>query len=146
MSKLYDYILFSKSLLLDTEIQQDANSISRLNVKWNDIQQHLSNDAIAVEFISTREDGEYNTYHALVIDKNSSSPRMITLYSESKLEEITKTEIRNIRDIVGELIWKPILAQYATVKVIYFSPDGILHTLPILGILLSQDIPRLSGR
>ena len=132
LSKLYDYILFSKSLLLDTEIQQEANSISRLNVKWNEIQQHLSNDAIAVEFISTREDeGEYNTYHALVIDKNSSSPRMITLYSESILEEIKKTETRNIHDIVGELIWKPILAQYTTVKDIYFSPDGILHMLPI---------------
>lgn len=132
LSKLYDYLLFSKSLLLDTEIQQETNSISRLNVKWNEIQQHLSNDAIAVEFISTREDeGEYNTYHALVIDKNSSSPRMITLYSESILEEIKKTETRNIHDIVGELIWKPILAQYTTVKDIYFSPDGILHMLPI---------------
>ena len=132
LSKLYDYILFSKSLLLDTEIQQDANSISRLNVKWNDIQQHLSNDAIAIEFISTmEEEGDYNTYHALIIDKNSSSPRMITLYNESKLEEIKKTETRDIRNIVGELIWKPILAQYATVKDIYFSPDGILHMLPI---------------
>jgi len=132
LSKLYDFILFSKSLLLDTEIRQDTNSISRLDVKWNDIQQHLSNVAIAVEFISTMEgEGEYNTYHALVIDKNSSSPRMITLYSESKLEEIMKTETRNIRDIVGELIWKPILAQYTTVKDIYFSPDGILHMLPI---------------
>ena len=132
LSKLYDYILFSKSLLLDTEIKQDANSVSRLNVRWNDIQQHLSNDAIAVEFISTMEDeGEYNTYHALIIDKNSSSPRMITLYSESNLEEIKKTDTRTIRDIVGELIWKPILAQYTTVKDIYFSPDGILHMLPI---------------
>ena len=132
LSKLYDYILFSKSLLLDTEIQKDTNSMSRLNVKWNDIQQHLSNNAIAIEFISTMEDeGEYNTYHALVIDKKSSSPRMITLYSESKLEEIKKTETRDMRDIVGELIWKPILAQYTTVKDIYFSPDGILHMLPI---------------
>lgn len=132
LSKLYDYILFSKSLLLDSEIQQNANIISRLNIKWNDIQQHLSNDAIAIEFISTKEDeGNYNTYHALVIDKNSSNPRMITLYSESKLEEIKRTETRDIRDIVGELIWKPILVQYATVKDIYFSPDGILHMLPI---------------
>ena len=130
LSKLYDYILFSKSLLLDTEIKQGAKSISRLNVKWNDIQQHLTNDAIAVEFISTIEDNrDYSTYHALIIDKNSSSPRMITLYSESKLKEIEKT--RDISDIVGELIWKPILAQYTTVKDIYFSPDGILHMLPI---------------
>jgi CHAT domain-containing protein len=56
---------------------------------------------------------------------------MITLYSESQLEELKKTETRDVREIVGELIWKPILAQYATVKDIYFSPDGILHMLPI---------------
>jgi len=132
LSKLYDYILFSKSLLLDTEILQDANNISRLNINWKDIQQQLSHDAIAIEFISTMEDNEnYNTYHALVIDKKISSPKMITLYSESKLEEIKKTEARNISDIVGELIWKPILAQYSRVKDIYFSSDGILHMLPI---------------
>ena len=132
LSKLYDYILFSKSLLLDTEILQETNNVSQLNIKWNDIQQKLSDDAIAIEFISTlEEEGNYNTYHALVIDKMSPSPRMITLYSESKLEEIKKTDMRNIRDIVGELIWKPILAQYASVKDIYFSPDGILHMLPI---------------
>lgn len=132
LSKLYDYILFSKSLLLDTEILQGANNISRLNINWKDIQQQLSDDAIAIEFISTMEDNEhYNTYHALVIDKKISSPRMITLYSESKLEEIKKTEARNISDIVGELIWKPILAQYSKIKDIYFSPDGILHILPI---------------
>ena len=132
LSKLYDYILFSKSLLLDTEIFQGANNISRLNINWKDIQQQLSDDAIAIEFISTMEDNEhYNTYHALVIDKKISSPRMITLYSESDLEEIKKNEARNISDIVGELIWKPILAQYCRVKDIYFSPDGILHILPI---------------
>ena len=132
LSKLYDYTLFSKSLLLDSEIQQRTKNISRLNIKWQDIQKHLSNNAIAIEFISTIEDeGGYNTYHALVIDKESPSPKMITLYSESRLEEIKKTEARNIRDIVGELIWKPILAQYATVRDIYFSPDGILYMLPI---------------
>ena len=132
LSKLYDYTLFSKSLLLDADIQQGTNSASRLNIKWNDIRQRLSNDAIAIEFISTTEDEEdYRTYHALVVDKESTSPRMITLYSESKLEEIKKTDTRNIRDIVGELIWKPILAQYNTVKDIYFSPDGVLHMLPI---------------
>lgn len=132
LSKLYDYILFSKSLLLDTEIFQGANNISRLNINWKDIQQQLSDDAIAIEFISTMEDnGHYNTYHALIIDKKISSPRMITLYSESKLEEIKKTEARNISDIVGELIWKPILVQCPRVKDIYFSPDGILHMIPI---------------
>lgn len=39
--------------------------------------------------------------------------------------------MRHIVDIVCELVWKPILTQYASVKEIYFSPDGILHMLPI---------------
>ena len=132
LSKLYNYILFSKSFLLDAEIDSDRDELIRVKYNWRDVKQHLSIDAIAIEFISTMEDeGNYNTYHALIIDKNTPSPRMITLYSESKLEEIKKIDKRDIRDIVGELIWKPILAQYVTVKDIYFSADGILHMLPI---------------
>ena len=129
VSKLYDYVLFSKSLLLESEIQEDAN---RLNITWKDIQQQMSDNDIAIEFITTFEnDRNYNTYHALVIDKNCPSPRMITLYSETKLEEIKKATTRKIRNIVGELIWNPIIAQYGTAKNIYFSPDIILHVLPI---------------
>ena len=129
LSKLYDYVLFSKSLLLDADIQKDAN---RMKTTWKDIQQQMSDKDIAIEFISTiEEDGTYNTYHALVLDKSNPSPRMITLYSETELEKIKKTTTRNISDIVGELIWKPILAQYSKTKNIYFSPDGILHILPI---------------
>lgn len=128
-SKLYNYVLFSKSLLLDTDIQRDAN---RMKITWKDIQQQMSDEDIAIEFISTiEENGNYNTYHALVLDKNNPCPRMITLYSETELEKIKKATTRNISDIVGELIWKPILAQYNNAKNIYFSPDGILHILPI---------------
>lgn len=132
LTKLYDYILFAKNILLDSDTRQKNNNFSRLNIKWKDIQQQLSNDAIAIEFMSTKEDErDYNTYHALIIDKKTFCPKMITLFSESQLEEIKKKDARNISDIVGELIWKPILDQYVTVKDIYFSPDGILHMLPI---------------
>ena len=66
LSKLYDYVLFSKNLLLDTEIQQDGDGSERIKITWEDIQQHLSEDDIAIEFISTVEDvGVYHTYHAL---------------------------------------------------------------------------------
>ncbi len=132
MQKFYDYILFSKSLLLDSEIQQDIDGNARLKIKWKDIQLQLSDNDLAIEFISTIEDeGSNNSYHALVIDKKSPCPQMITLFSESKLEEMRKTETCNIPNLVGELIWNPILAQYSSVKNIYFSLDGILHMLPI---------------
>ena len=83
LSKLFNYVLFSKSLLLDTDIQNEDN---RMNITWKDIQQQMSDEDIAIEFISTKEeDGNYDIYHALVIDKNNPSPRMITLYKETEL-------------------------------------------------------------
>lgn len=132
ISKLYDYILFSKNLLLSSDIQKNNGDDTQLMIKWKDIQKSLSNDDIAIEFIRTNEDNkEYNTYHALVIDKNSDSPQMITLFSESELEKKKKTDTRDISVIVGESIWQPILAHYGSVKNIYFSADGALHLLPI---------------
>ena len=130
--KLYDYILFSKNLLLNADIQKSTDGNTQMKIEWKDIQKSLSNDDIAIEFIRTNEDNkEYNTYHALVIDKNSDSPQMITLFSESELEKKKKTDTRDISVIVGESIWQPILAHYGSVKNIYFSADGALHLLPI---------------
>lgn len=132
LSKLYDYVLFSKCLLLDTEMISNREEKSRLSITWRDIQKKLSNLDIAIEFISTTEEKEgYNTYHALIIDKDCNSPKMITLISETELEKKKETDSRHVQDIVGELLWKPIIDGYSEVKNIYFSPDGILHILPI---------------
>ena len=130
LSKLYDYVLFSKNLLLDTE---NKDNTGKLKITWKDIQKKMADDDIAIEFISTIEEStNYSTYHALVIDKKNIHPNMITLYSESKLfEEIKRKNTSKVTDIVGELIWKPILDHYKGVRNIYFSPDGILHMLPI---------------
>lgn len=132
LAKLYDYLLFSKNILLYADIQKNIDDNIQLKIGWKDIQNSLSNDDIAIEFIRIAEEkSKYNTYYALVIDKKSDSPRMITLYSESELEKIKKADTLDISNIVGKLIWQPILAQYDSVKNIYFSADGVLHILPI---------------
>ena len=130
-SKLYNYILFSKSLLLDTEVSDGNLLLQRMNIGWKDIQKMLSGQDIAIEIFTTIEDSLHSTYHAMIIDKKSKFPNMITLYNESKLQELKKKSTKSIMDIVGELIWKPILSQYSNVENIYFSPDGILYWLPI---------------
>lgn len=131
LSKLYNYTLFSKILLLDSDIHNKDKELSRLSINWKDIQRKLSNHDIAIEFISTRSDSTNNTYHALIIDRTCKSPKMITLYNDSDLELIKRTSTQNIIDIVGNLIWKPILQQYKDINGFYFSPDGILNILPI---------------
>ena len=131
LSKLYNFTLFSKSLLLDSELCYDDKELSRLSINWKDIQQRLSNHDIAIEFISTGSDSIYHTYHALIIDRACKSPNMINLYNEFDLELIRKTSTQSIIDIVGNLIWKPILDQYEDINGIFFSPDGIINILPI---------------
>lgn len=131
ISKLYNYILFSKSLLLDSELRNEDKELSRLSITWKDIQQKLSDCDIAIEFIFTGSDSIYHTCHALIIDKTCKSPNMVTLYNESDLEFIKKTSSQRIIDIVGNLIWKPIIDQYKDIDGIYFSPDGIMNILPI---------------
>lgn len=130
-SKLYNYTLFSKNILLDSENSNNIITNSRIAINWKDIQKILSDQDIAIEFISTAEDSLYNTYHALVIDKACNYPNMITLYHETDFVRIKQSSTKLVLDIVGDLIWKPILSQYPQIKNIYFSPEGILHKLPI---------------
>ena len=132
-SKLYNYILFSKCLLLDTDNTNDEKTYIKMNINWRDIQTVLSNKDIAIEFITTQEDSINRTYHALIIDNNCEYPNMITLFNdfEFELERIKWKDIKTDLEILGDLIWKPILNQYINVENIFFSPDGMLHIKPI---------------
>ena len=130
ISKLLNYSLFSKSLILDSEIVNEEKH-KRLVVIWKDIQEKLSNKDIAIEFITTRNDLYEKNYHALVIDKTCEYPQIISLFSETDLKELKQKESLSDLEVLGNLIWKPILNQYDRVENIYFSPDGMLYKYPI---------------
>lgn len=124
LSKLYDYVLFSKSFMLYTGISQNSDYLSRLNNTWKDIQIVLSEDDIAIEFIATtQEEHEGFTYNALVVDKHCQNPQMIELYSDFNTEMNINT--------LGEKVWAPILNKYKNARNIYFSADYFFHTFPI---------------
>lgn len=131
LSKFYDYTLFSKSLLLESEIRDDNLLKSRLFVKWQDIQRNLSKEDVAIEFITMPEDSVHDTYYALVIDNVCNSPSIFKLYKEADLNKIKEESNKPIIDVLGDLIWNPIIKKYKTIKNIYFSPEGILNILPI---------------
>ena len=120
LSELYNFVLFSKRLLLDTEINID----DYYSYTWKDIQRILSKDELAIEFITTNREGHKgNIYNALIIDKNCYSPQLITLNYDENLFNGTS--------YIGDIIWNPILSKYKNRKNIYFSPDGIIHVFPI---------------
>lgn len=133
LSKLYDYVLFSKSLLIDSDLFNDELS-ARLNITWKDVQKKLTDTDIAIEFIATIEERtdtiQYGVYHALVIDKECQYPQMITLLHEKELGTRPET--------IGDLIWEPILIKYPKIKNIYFSADGVWNALPIENLLMTK--------
>ena len=129
-SKLLNFTLFSKSLLLDSESSDKQTSQNRMSIKWRDIQKHLSDNDIAIEFVSIVDSSYYSKYFALVIDKTCDYPNLIALFKDSDFEKEIQNREKFVIDVVGDLVWKPILRQYAP-KTIFFSPDGILHRIPI---------------
>lgn len=133
LSKLYDYVLFSKGLLIDSDLFNDEFS-ARLSITWKDVQKKLTDTDIAIEFIATIEERtdtiQYGVYHALVIDKECQYPQMITLLHEKELGTRPET--------IGDLIWEPILTKYSKIKNIYFSADGVWNALPIENLLMTK--------
>lgn len=131
LSRLMNYIIFQKGLLLDSERKNNNHKKDLYRVNWEDIQKKLKDEDIVIEFFAIPEDSIHNTYYALVIDKYCTYPNMITLFHESDYEKIKENSTKTILDIVGNLIWKPIIDRYTKIENIYFSPEGVVHYLPI---------------
>lgn len=123
-SNLYDNVLFSKSLLLDSDIEDKYRS-NRMNVKWTDIQKNLGCEDVAVEFINAMDSSKNTVYYALIVDKLCQTPQLVPLFSDAKLDSVF-AHAKNPRDL-GDFIWKPIISRYKEKKNIFFSPDGVLH-------------------
>ena len=126
-SKLYNYLLFSKSLLLESEMYKD---VAKMMIGWQDIQQHLTDNDIAIEIFFTVVDSISNKCQALIIDKNCKAPCLITLFDYDEYKKMMRESEQSTIDIVGNLVWIPILKRYSP-KNIYFCPDGFLRKVPI---------------
>lgn len=130
-SKLFNYSLFSKSLLLDSDNSDRMMALWRMDIKWKNIQEKLSNKDIAIEFITAKEFSEDKVYYALVIDNFCEFPNLIALFKESDFKQMKQISQQTDMDILGAFIWKKILNQYNDIENIYFATDDILHTTPI---------------
>lgn len=149
LSKLYNYLIYSKSLLLESDMHKD---LVQKRVRWQDIQQHLADNDIAIEFFFTYTDSIYSGLQALIIDKKCEAPRLINLFSYSDYKGLMTTRAKSALNTVGNLVWREILKHYSPNN-IYFCPDGLLHMVPIehsdvdgIGVMIDHyNIFRLSS-
>ncbi len=100
---------------------------SVINMDWKQVQEHLSEREIAIEFmLTTGEDGE-KLYLANIL-KSSGQPHSIVLCKEKELLSIV--DLYSTPQ-VHNLIWGPLKEEMKDIQTIYFSPTGLIHKIAI---------------
>lgn len=139
-----------KELVKASQIFSDFEKIQ--NIKWQNVQQKLNPNEVAIEFIHfkyyDKEWTDKTYYCALIIKANSKHPEMIKLFEEKELETIIGkfggNNFSYINRIYGKnsknnnelykLIWKPMEGSLSGIKTIYISPSGLLHKVSFAAI------------
>ena len=117
-----------------------------MKLKWNDIQNHLHSEDVAIEFLSFPVNNDSIVYTALLLRKGSESPKMITLFEEKQLTGFPDSLHYQSKEMT-DLVWKPLQAEFEGIKNIYFSPSGALYNIGIeyLPGMENYNIYRLSS-
>ena len=116
------------SLIVRCKAYDDITKSMKL--KWQDIQESLSTQDVAIEFVSFPIENDSVMYVALTLRKDDKSPKLITLFEENQLKIISDTLCYNSNDMTL-LVWGPLLPELRGVKNIYFSPSGALYNIGI---------------
>lgn len=156
----YDHLLKLRELLpsLDKNDAKSANSeieridkrltqkfssyvsfASSFNLTWNNVQEHLNDGDIAIEFYNIPEatwhkdgknvDGKYR-YCAITLRKRYKNPHIIPLFTENRLQSIEQEDLYET-DSIYNLVWKPLEKELKGVYNIYFAASGELHKIGI---------------
>ena len=146
---LYNVALFSKSLLLQYSSRQNAN----VAPTWQDLYKRLELNECAIEFVCYEKEGR-QMIGALVLKKASGKimkdlPVFVriaavddilgfTLTGGSSVRSAMSKDNNNLKNLLytdndlRQMIWTPELASLLiSCDNVYFSPDGIFHTLAI---------------
>lgn len=157
---MYDHLLQLRSLLpslaqdeygsiideietIDKYLTRKYSSYSNFaisnGVTWDKVRDHLSEDDIAIEFYNIlkatwHKDGKgfngENQYCAVIIKREYEHPRIMPLFTESRLNSIPREDFYE-SDSLYNLIWKPLEDELKGIHNIYFAADRDLHKIGI---------------
>ena len=101
-----------------------------MKLKWQDIQKCLSSSDVAIEFLSFPIENDSVMYAALTLRKDDRSPKLVPLFEEKQLKNISDSLCYQSKDMT-QLVWEPLFQELQGVKNIYFSPSGALYNIGI---------------
>ena len=101
-----------------------------LRVTWQNIQNHLQPEDVAIEFLDFPIGTDSVLYVALTLRKDYETPKMTVLFEEKQLKQIPDTLYFQCKEM-SNLVWGPLLPELQGINNVYFSPSGVLHTIGI---------------
>lgn len=104
---------------------------------WADVQKRLKEREVAIEFGNYTNPGNNILYYALVINKQSKTPKLYNLFSGAELDSIMKNEKVDSLEL-SNLIWGKLLEEIDDASNVYFSPSGRLELLGIEYLPIKQ--------
>jgi len=141
---------------IEKYLMENVKDYNELNIfmnhTWTDIQNSLTSQEIAIEFIPffnvTRNNETLNPHFAAaIIKKEYDTPKIIPLCSTQTLlsilvdetdkrtnESVDSLYIGQRGEKLYQAIWKPIEDEMKGVKTIYYSPVGLIYTISLNAI------------
>ena len=111
----------------------------KMRTTWQEVQNALSNDEIAIEFLSFNVIGTDSTMLAAVtLRKDSQAPKFIPLFEQDQLKQLSDTKYYHCPELTT-LVWHPLQQELQGIHRIYFSPAGVLHDIGIEYALGMED-------
>ena len=114
-------------------------------VSWRAVQSALSKRDLAVEFFQYKAEDEKLgiQYGAMVLKDSWPYPKFVHLCSSSDLEQHAKEKHHSYDEngLLYKLIWEPLSNEFKGIDNIYYSPQGLLHTLNLSAIIDDKGTP-----
>ena len=118
------------------QIKELGEFLEFIDCDWNDVKNALKPKEAAIEFVSFPTQ-DCVSYAALVITHESMHPIIYPLFNDKEFEKYSlnkngQMEYNYANPNMYRIVWDR-LNKYALngIKTIYFSPDGLLHKMPI---------------
>jgi CHAT domain-containing protein len=126
-----------------------------LNIEWKDIQNNLSDNEMAIEFIDyqkfNKEWTDTTMYAALIVRKDFENPIFVPLFEKSQLDLLLADENKDTGKRIAnlynggsprfyngqklyQLVWQPLEKYLSDIKSVYYSPSGVLNQISFAAI------------
>lgn len=131
---LYYSALLKKGLLLQLDTNENTDSSEFLSTEScaEEVRKTLLDDEVAIEFlqIADTETDSIAYLASVIVPDGATFYQVFITDKDGNIDGVSKEEYLTTTKL-HDLIWEPLKMYIPEAKTIYFSPDGILHNIPI---------------